>query len=117
MTIILLTGAPGVGKTTIVMGVAKELKERGMKVGGIVSREVRTNNVRTGFEFIDLATNDRDVLASVTGNGPRAQPRYIMHKEIRIFLMKLGRQNLPHCGGASGSHREIASRKGLIVVS
>lgn len=44
MTIILLTGTPGVGKTTVVMDVAKELKERGMKVDGIVSREVRTNN-------------------------------------------------------------------------
>jgi nucleoside-triphosphatase len=70
MTIIILTGAPGVGKTTIVMDVAQQLKERGMKVGGVVSREVRINNVRTGFEFIDLATNDRDVLASITGNGP-----------------------------------------------
>ena len=71
MAIILLTGAPGVGKTTIVMEVAQQLKERGMKVGGVVSREVRVNNVRTGFEFIDFATNDRDILASITGNGPR----------------------------------------------
>jgi nucleoside-triphosphatase len=66
MIILLLTGTPGGGKTTIVMGVAKELKERGIKVGGVVSKEVRINNVRTGFEFIDLATNDRNVLASVT---------------------------------------------------
>jgi nucleoside-triphosphatase len=71
MTILVLTGAPGVGKTTIVMGVAQKLKERRMSVGGIVSREIRTNNVRTGFEFIDLATNGRDILASITGNGPR----------------------------------------------
>lgn len=54
----------------IVMGVAQGLKERGVNVGGVLSREIRTNNVRTGFVFIDLATNDRDVLASITGNGP-----------------------------------------------
>jgi nucleoside-triphosphatase len=66
MTSIILTGAPGVGKTTIVMDVAQKLEERGVRVGGLVSREIRTNNVRTGFEFIDLATNDGDVLASVT---------------------------------------------------
>ena len=59
MTSIILTGAPGVGKTTIVMDVAQKLKARGVRVGGVVSREVRTNNVRIGFEFIDLATNDR----------------------------------------------------------
>ena len=64
MTSIILTGAPGVGKTTIVMDVAQKLKARGVRVGGVVSREVRTNNVRIGFEFIDLATNDRDILAS-----------------------------------------------------
>ena len=38
MIIIILTGAPGVGKTTAVIRVARELKERGVKVGGIVSR-------------------------------------------------------------------------------
>lgn len=77
MTSIILTGAPGVGKTTIVMDVAQKLKARGVRVGGVVSREVRTNNVRIGFEFIDLATNDRDVLASVTGNGPRVGKYFV----------------------------------------
>src|SRR5918996_6456950 len=70
MTCIILTGAPSVGKTTIVMDVAQKLKARGVRVGGVVSK-VRTGNVRIGFEFIDLATNDRDILASVTGDGPR----------------------------------------------
>ena len=77
MTSIILTGAPSVGKTTIVMYVAQKLKARGVKVGGVVSREVRTGNVRIGFEFIDLATNDRDVLASVTGNGPRVGKYFV----------------------------------------
>ena len=77
MTSIILTGAPSVGKTTIVMDVAQKLKARGVKVGGVVSRELRTGNVRIGFEFIDLATNDRDVLASVTGNGPRVGKYFV----------------------------------------
>src|SRR5919201_4792352 len=71
MTIIVLTGAPRVGKTTALMQVAQALKERGVKVGGVVSRELRTNNnnnIRIGFEFIDLATNDSNVLASITGD-------------------------------------------------
>ena len=73
MPIIVLTGAPGVGKTTALIRVARTLKERGVKIGGIVSREIRTdNNMRIGFEFILLsATNDRNVLASTTGNGPK----------------------------------------------
>ena len=78
MISIILTGAPSVGKTTIVIDVAQKLKARGVRVGGVVSREVRTGNVRIGFEFIDLATYDRDVLASVTGNGPRVG-KYIVN--------------------------------------
>jgi nucleoside-triphosphatase len=77
MTIIVLTGAPGVGKTTAVIRVARALKERGVKVGGIVSRELRINNMRVGFEFIDLTTNDRNVLASITGNGPKVGKYFV----------------------------------------
>ena len=71
MTIIAVTGVPGVGKTTAVIRAAQALKKRGLKVGGIVSREMKDGNIRIGFEFIDLTTNDRDVLASITGNGPK----------------------------------------------
>ena len=39
MTIIVLNGSPGVGKTTAIIHVARALKERGVKVGGIVSRD------------------------------------------------------------------------------
>jgi nucleoside-triphosphatase THEP1 len=36
MTIIVVTGTPRVGKTTIVMCIANKLKARGIKVGGVV---------------------------------------------------------------------------------
>ena len=89
MTSIILTEAPGVGKTTIVMDVAQKLKARGVRVGGVVSREVRTNNVRIGFEFIDLATNDRDILASITGNGPRVGKYYVNLSGCRFAAERL----------------------------
>jgi nucleoside-triphosphatase len=87
MTSIILTGASGVGKTTIVMDVAQKLKARGLRVGGVISREVRTNNVRIRFEFIDLATNDRDILASITGNGPRVGKYYVNLSERLINVL------------------------------
>jgi len=71
MTIFIVTGDPGVGKTTVVMRIAETLKQRGLKVGGIISREIRSNNVRIGFEFVDLTTNERATLSSITGRGPR----------------------------------------------
>ena len=89
MTSIILTGVPGVGKTTIVMDGAQKLKARGVRVGGVVSREVRTNNVRIRFEFIDLATNDRDILASITGNGPRVGKYYVSLSGCRFAAERL----------------------------
>jgi nucleoside-triphosphatase len=77
MTIAILTGAPGVGKSTAVIGAARALKDRGLNVGGIVSKEVRINNITVGFEFIDLNTNDTGVLASITGNGPKVGKYFI----------------------------------------
>lgn len=58
-------------------------------MGGIISREVRTNNVRTGFEFIDLSTNDRDVLASVTGNGPKVGKYFVNLSRCRFAANRL----------------------------
>jgi nucleoside-triphosphatase len=89
MTIIVLTGAPGVGKTTALIRVARALKERGVKVGGIVSRELRTNNMRIGFEFIDLTTNDRNVLASITGNGPKVGRYFVNVAGCRFAAERL----------------------------
>lgn len=89
MTIIILTGIPGVGKTTIVRDVAQKLKERGVRVGGVVSKEIRINNVRTGFEFIDLTTNSRDILASITGNGPRVGKYFVNLSGCRFAAERL----------------------------
>jgi len=71
MVMLLVTGEPRIGKTTAVMQVAQILKKRGLKVGGIVSKEITSDNVRTGFEFIDLSTNEKAMLAFTTGKGPR----------------------------------------------
>ena len=89
MTIIVLTGAPGVGKTTAVIRVARALKERGVKVGGIVSRELRINNMRVGFEFIDLTSNGRSVLASITGNGPKVGKYFVNVAGCRFAAERL----------------------------
>jgi nucleoside-triphosphatase len=89
MTIIVLTGALGVGKTTAVTRTARALNDRGLKVGGIVSRELRTNNMSIGFEFIDLITNDTNVLAYITGNAPMVG-KYFVNLAGRFAAERLG---------------------------
>jgi nucleoside-triphosphatase len=89
MTITVITGAPGVGKSTVVIRAASALKDRGVNVGGIVSRELRTNHIRVGFEFIDLITNDKRVLASINGNGPKIGKYFVDLAGCRFAAEKL----------------------------
>ncbi|MEE8132242.1 MAG: NTPase [Nitrososphaerales archaeon] len=70
MPLFIVTGDPCMGKTTAVMRVAEILKQRGLNVGGIISREVRKEGVRIGFEFVDINTNETASLASIGGTGP-----------------------------------------------
>jgi nucleoside-triphosphatase len=63
--VLLLTGSPGVGKTTVLLRVVESLKAKGYSVGGMISREVRSDGTRVGFEVLDLSTNRRGWLAHV----------------------------------------------------
>jgi nucleoside-triphosphatase len=63
--VLLLTGSPGVGKTTVLMKTINELKEAGYRVGGMISREVREGGTRVGFEILDLNSSKRGWLAHV----------------------------------------------------
>lgn len=48
--VFLVTGRPGIGKTSTLTRVAEQLEERGFKVGGMISQEIRRNGKRVGFE-------------------------------------------------------------------
>jgi nucleoside-triphosphatase len=70
--ILLLTGLPGVGKSTVFRKLAELLAERGYRVGGMATGEIRQGSTRLGFEVTDLATGRRGVLAHVhQAQGPR----------------------------------------------
>jgi nucleoside-triphosphatase len=63
--ILLLTGKPGVGKTTVLLKVVDALKARGFSVGGMISHEVRSCGTRVGFGILDLSGEKRGWLAHV----------------------------------------------------
>ena len=70
--VLLITGSPGVGKTTVLTKTVNILKERGCRVGGMISREVRESGVRVGFEILDLSSQKHGWLANVKQKtGPR----------------------------------------------
>jgi nucleoside-triphosphatase len=70
--VLLLTGSSGVGKTLVLTKVVNILKEKGYRVGGMISQEVREGGVRVGFEISDLTSEKRGWLAHVKQrNGPQ----------------------------------------------
>jgi nucleoside-triphosphatase len=70
--VMLLTGAPGVGKTTVLIKTAEALRAQGVSVGGMISREAREGNARVGFEITDFTSNKRGWLAHVNQkSGPQ----------------------------------------------
>jgi nucleoside-triphosphatase len=69
---LLLTGAPGTGKTTIIREAITASKA---KAGGFYTQEIRQGGVRQGFEIVTL-DGSRAVLAHVDIRGPRRVGKY-----------------------------------------
>jgi nucleoside-triphosphatase len=67
----LLTGAPGVGKTTLVSQIVAELQASGVVVAGFTSRELRERGERVGFQ-VEAIGGGSAVMAHVGfAEGPR----------------------------------------------
>ncbi len=67
MVRVFVTGPAGVGKTTLVERVAREVERWGYIVGGMITKEVRRNGRRIGFKIITLDTGEEGTLASLRG--------------------------------------------------
>jgi nucleoside-triphosphatase len=78
---LLLTGSPGVGKTTVLMRTVEALKGKAYSVGGMVSREVRSCGARVGFEILDLGSGKRGWLAHVNQKSGPQVGRYRVNLE------------------------------------
>jgi nucleoside-triphosphatase len=98
-----ITGPPGIGKSTIISKVILRLQSVGVMVGGCTTVEKRAKGARVGFGIKDLTEGRIGELASVTGKmGPRVG-------KYRVNLVDLSKI------GASGLSRAATSSE-LIVI-
>ncbi len=63
--ILIITGAPESGKTTVLSKTVETLKSHGISIGGMISREARNGYARVGFEVVDLTSGKHGWLAHV----------------------------------------------------
>ena len=70
--VILLTGRPGCGKTTLIRRVLANYRG---DAGGFYTQEIREGGVRKGFEIITL-DGDRGILAHVDFPGKQRVGKY-----------------------------------------
>jgi nucleoside-triphosphatase len=87
LRVILLTGRPGVGKTTIVNRVYEHYSAGGFKVEGMTTREVREAGARTGFMITDLSSGQEGWLAK---KDLTAGPRVGSYVVVSDDLEKIG---------------------------
>jgi nucleoside-triphosphatase len=59
---IIITGLPGVGKTTLIKGILHEIR-RSLNPIGFYTEEIREKGIRTGFSLINV-TGEKSILAA-----------------------------------------------------
>ena len=85
ITNLLLTGAPGCGKTTVLERVAEHLGD--LRVAGFLTLELREHGQRVGFEAVGLGGR-RAILAHVRFRSPVSVGRYGVEPDRLVPLIE-----------------------------
>ena len=81
--LVLVTGLPGVGKTTLIQRIYDQYRKKGLNVVGITTREVREGDQRVGFKITNIASGAEGWLARAgDGTGPRIGKYTVMTKDL-----------------------------------
>jgi len=87
---VLLTGLPGVGKSTACRRVAERCRELGFRVEGFITEEIRQRGARIGFDVIELRDGlpaSRCPLARVGNESPRVGKYSVSLQEFESLAL------------------------------
>ena len=71
--IFIVTGSVGEGKTTQIQKIVEHLKEKNISIGGILSPRIIENGTTTGYDIVDITTNERTAFLRKTSDGDSPQ--------------------------------------------
>jgi nucleoside-triphosphatase len=126
---ILLTGAPGCGKTTTIIQIVENLKD--IKAAGFYTQEIREDNTRKGFSWTHL-DGTTGILAHTKIKGPHKVGKYgvdvagfeksvvpildINHSDAELFIIdEIGKMECFSKKFVTAVHQLFASDKSVLA--
>lgn len=84
---VLITGSPGVGKTTLIKSLCQDLTQ----CSGFYTEELREGGKRTGFDIVSLDGSTRAPLARVNTSvkGPKVGQYTVITSDFELLAQKL----------------------------
>lgn len=90
-----LIGKPKSGKTTAIIKIINFLKEKGFKVGGFYTIEIKKDEKRIGFDIVDITTGQHGVLARIGEDSGIKVGKYgVRVKDLEIIGVKSLQQKI-----------------------
>ena len=132
--IFIITGSVGEGKTTQIQKIVETLNNQNISTGGILSPRIIENGATTGYDILDIGTNERVAFLRKTGKEKSPQlGRYSIlseglkkgHDVLKnsqnnhqvVVIDEVGRLELNNGGWAENIRDLLSSSKSHLIIS
>jgi len=130
--IFFITGPQGAGKTTFVKELAALFKEYGFSTGGFIAEGYWDNNLRSGFDIVDIDGKERELLCNtIAGEGDEQFRRFFFKqkglqfgnqilektagKNLIVFIDEVGALELEGRGWANAIEKLIENPPAAMI--
>ncbi|MFO7938731.1 MAG: nucleoside-triphosphatase [Bacteroidales bacterium] len=132
--VFIVTGTIGEGKTTQIEKIVETLKNKNIAIGGIFSPRIMENGTTTGYDVVDIATNERTAFLRTSEDKrlPKIGRYSILSKGIKrghkalknsqkqhrvVVIDEVGRLELDDAGWAEHLHYLLSDSKCSVILS